>query len=98
VGRARQRAAADGGDLRSRFTRPRATSARSLSGELNNLATAYLPGRLAGRARLPEPDTFDEVGVYGPAGEYVTYLIAGTISASVLEQSAVTLTTTGSYP
>jgi hypothetical protein len=124
------------------------TSARSLSGELNNLATAYLPGRLAGRDRLPEPDTFDEVGVYGgglstfavlgirggsdlvaaalsaggvalglpggtaalisaplvnavvvrPAGEYVTYLLAGTISASVLEQSAVTLTTTGSYP
>jgi hypothetical protein len=117
------------------------TSARSLSGELNNLATAYLPGRLAGRDRLPEPDAFDEVGVYGgglstfvvlgirassdlvgdalsaggaaldlpgetaalisaplvnaviahPIGSSFTYLIAGTISASVLERSAATL-------
>ncbi len=124
------------------------TSARSLSGELNNLATADLPGRLAGRPRIPEPPAFDEVGVYGgglstfavfgirsgddlvgdaldaggvaldlpdgyaallsaplvnaviaqPAGSSVTYLIAGTIGASVLERSAVTLTTTGSYP
>jgi hypothetical protein len=123
------------------------TSARSLSGELNNLATAYLPGRLAGRDRVPEPPAFDEVGVYGgglstfvvlgirtgsdlvgdalsaggvplglsggtaalisaplvnaviarPVGSDFTYLIAGTISASVLERSAVTLTT-GSYP
>ena len=127
------------------------TSARSLSGELNNLATANLPGRLAGRNRLPEPTAFDEVGVYGgglstfvvlgirgssdlvgealsaggvaldlpdgtaatatlisaplvnaviaqPAGSYFTYLIAGTISASVLEQAAVTLTTQDSFP
>jgi hypothetical protein len=124
------------------------TSARSLSGELNNLATAYLPGELAGRDRVPEPAAFDEVGVYGgglstfvvlgirtgsdlvgdalsaggaalglpggtaalisaplvnaviarPAGSYFTYLIAGTISASVLERSAVTLTATGGYP
>jgi hypothetical protein len=121
------------------------TSARNLSGELNNLATAYLPGRLAGRARIPEPSAFDQVGVYGgglstfavlgirdssnlvgealsaggvalnlPGGTAVlisaplvnavivqqtgssfTYLIAGTISASVLEQSAVTLTSQG---
>jgi hypothetical protein len=118
------------------------TSAGSLSGELNNLATTNLPGRLAGRDRVPEPPAFDDVGVYGgglstfavlgirgdsdlvgealsaggaalnlpdgtaalisaplvnavivhPAGSYVTYLIAGTISASVLEQSAATLT------
>lgn len=124
------------------------TSVRSLSGELNNLATTYLPGRLAGRDRVPEPSAFDEVGVYGgglstfvvlgirgssdlvgdalsaggvaldlpggtaalvsaplvnaviarPAGSYLTYLIAGTISAQVLEQSAVTLTTQDSYP
>jgi hypothetical protein len=124
------------------------TSARSLSGELNNLATAYLPRRLAGRDRVAEPPAFDQVGVYGgglstfavlgirgnsdlvgealsaggvaldlpggtaalisaplvnavivqPTRSYVTYLIAGTISASVLEQSAVTLTTQDSYP
>ena len=124
------------------------TSARNLSGELNNLATTYLPGRLAGRDRVPEPSAFDEVGVYGgglstfvvlgirggsnlvgdalsaggaaldlpggtaalisaplvnavivrPAGSYLTYLIAGTISVRVLEQSAVTLTTQDSYP
>jgi hypothetical protein len=124
------------------------TSARSLSGELNNLATANLPRRLAGRDRVPEPSTFDEVGVYGgglstfvvlgirgssdlvgdalsaggvaldlpdgtaalisaplvnavivrPAGSYVTYLIAGTISARVLERSAITLTTQDTYP
>jgi hypothetical protein len=116
------------------------TSAGSLSGELNNLATTNLPGRLAGRDRIPEPPAFANVGVYGgglstfvvlgirvgnlvenalsaggaaldlpdgtaalisaplvnavivhPAGSYVTYLIAGTISASVLEQSAATL-------
>jgi len=123
------------------------TSARSLSGELNNLATANLPGRLAGRDRVPEPPAFDDVGVYGgglstfavlgirgdsdlvgdalsaggaalnlpngtaalisaplvnavivhPAGSYVTYLIAGTISASVLEQSAAALSQ-DSYP
>jgi hypothetical protein len=124
------------------------TSARSLSGELKNLATANLPGQLAGRARIPEPPAFDEIGVYGgglstfavlglrgdsnlvgdalsaggvalalpgttaalisaplvnavivsPPGSYLTYLIAGTIGASVLERSAITLTTTGSYP
>jgi len=124
------------------------TSARSLSGELNNLATAYLPGQLAGRDRVPEPAAFDQVGVYGgglstfavlgirgssnltgealsaggvaldlpggtaaligaplinavivqPTGSNVTYLIAGTISASVLERSAVTLTSQDSDP
>lgn len=124
------------------------TSAGRLSGELNNLATTNLPGRLAGRDRVPEPAAFDEVGVYGgglsafvvlgirgrgglvsdalsaggvaldlpagtaalisaplvnavivrPAGEYVTYLIAGTVSTTVLERSAVTLTTGDSYP
>jgi hypothetical protein len=124
------------------------TSASSLSGELNNLATASLPGRLAGRDRVPEPSAFNDVGVYGsglstfavlgirassnlvgdalsaggaalnlpggtatllsaplvnaviarPAGSSITYLIAGTINASVLEQSAVTLTTQDSYP
>lgn len=124
------------------------TSAGSLSGELNNLATTNLPGQLAGRDRVPEPAAFDQVGVYGgglsafvvlgirgrsdlvgdalsvggvaldlpggtgalisaplvnavivrPAGSYFTYLIAGTISTTVLERSAVTLTTQGSYP
>jgi hypothetical protein len=122
------------------------TSARSLSGELNNLGEANLPPQLAGRDRVPEPPAFDDVGVYGgglstfavlgirvgnlvanalsaggvalslpggetgalinaplvnavivqPAGSYLTYLIAGTISASVLEQAASTLTE--SYP
>jgi hypothetical protein len=124
------------------------TSARSLSGELNNLGESNLPGQLGGRARVPEPPAFDDVGVYGgglstfavlglrggrdlvgdalsaggavldvpggtaalisaplvnavivrPAGSYLTYLIAGTISASVLERSAATLTTQDSYP
>jgi hypothetical protein len=122
------------------------TSARSLSGELNNLGEANLPRQLAGRDRVPEPPAFDDVGVYGgglstfavlgirvgnlvgnalsaggvalslpggetgalisaplvnavivqPAGSYLTYLIAGTISTSVLEQAAATITE--SYP
>ena len=63
------------------------TSARSLSGELNNLGEANLPRQLAGRDRVPEPRAFDDVGVYG--GGLSTFVVLGIRGAGNLLADAV---------
>jgi hypothetical protein len=40
-------------------------TAADLSGALGNLGPVILPGSLAGRARVPAPPGFDQVGIYG---------------------------------
>jgi hypothetical protein len=41
------------------------TDASDLSGALNDLGLVFLPGSLAGRARVSAPLGFDQVGIYG---------------------------------
>jgi hypothetical protein len=53
-----------------------------------------LPGATAALISAPLVNAL----IVRPADSYFTYLIAGTISASVLERSAVTLTTQDSHP
>lgn len=51
------------------------TSAGNLAGALSNLALTALPARLAGRRRLPVPEGFEPVGVYG--GGLATFVVLG---------------------
>jgi hypothetical protein len=51
------------------------TSAGSLAGALSNLALAALPAQLAGRRRVPVPEGFESIGVYG--GGLATFVVLG---------------------
>ena len=51
------------------------TSAGNLAGALSNLALTALPAQLAGRRRLPVPEGFESVGVYG--GGLATFVVLG---------------------
>jgi hypothetical protein len=51
------------------------TSAGDLAGALRNLALTALPAQLAGRRRLPVPEGFEPVGVYG--GGLATFVVLG---------------------
>jgi hypothetical protein len=51
------------------------TGAGNLAGALSNLGVFALPGQLAGRARLPVPEGFEAIGVYG--GGLATFVVLG---------------------
>jgi hypothetical protein len=51
------------------------TSASNLAGALSNLGVLALPGQLAGRNRLPVPEGFEAIGVYG--GGMATFVVLG---------------------
>jgi hypothetical protein len=51
------------------------TSASNLARALSNLAFVALPGQLAGRNRLPVPEGFEAIGVYG--GGLATFVVLG---------------------